>query len=179
MPWAATDVALIITTATTALTAISGVVYPLWNSREEKRVRKRQELERSFLDPIMFCLDHADEIGNINRNQRMMLAFAAAGRPADILSKEQSELWNEYGKNVRRIQLLSAQHGIDSRALNLAYLKLPTIEFKFTVDEKGKLTHEGGEIAVDELVAEERAAVATIVEKSREVIQKLKSIPVA
>jgi hypothetical protein len=177
MTWAASDIALVITTATTALTAIYGVVYPIYVARAATAEKKRDKLERLFFDPIMYCLDHVDEVADINRDRRIERAFASVGKTVFGVSKERIGILNEFRKNTRRIDLLSARYSIDCRELILYLTQITIIDYKYIVDQSGKLLpfddqHEASK------TLERISIVDNIIKKSRVLMEDVENISI-
>ena len=115
MPWTASDVASVITTATTALSALTGLVLPLADRYWNAEARRKDAFENSFLEPLTYCLDHFEDVDKLHRDQAMNLAFLNAGKfvTASAVSKELEDILNLYNVNRRRLELQALRCGID------------------------------------------------------------------
>ncbi len=75
MTWTVGDFALIITTATTAITAITGVGLPLWRDYVAKRDQRKEDVFRRISEAVYFCVEYIDDARDFDKHNAMALAL--------------------------------------------------------------------------------------------------------
>lgn len=121
MSWSFEGIALLITTSTTAITALSAVAVPLWTKRQDVKTDRNREIHKEIKDAVFELLDQADKkkeyINLIHVNQHRLEEVAGS------ISCEE-----EFEKATLFLEALLSLHGLPKTSL-------PDSLRKFTVHE--------------------------------------------
>lgn len=130
MAWTAGDYALIITTATTAVTAIAGVGLPLWRDYVAKRDQQKEETYRRVSEAVYFCVEHIDDVIAADRNLAFRVAFKAPKKEGtdEVLEN----VVREFSQKLAIIELIAAELGVFT-----AYFLLPINQIRSKPYEYG------------------------------------------
>lgn len=109
MVWTAGDYALIITSTTTAITAITGVGLPLWRDYVAKRDEKKQETYSRISDAVYFCIEHIDDAMELDRHSIVTMAYLEAKKTAPTVDEKLRELGRELSRKQGIIQVIAAE----------------------------------------------------------------------
>lgn len=115
MAWAASDIALIITTSATAFTAVAGFALPLWQDRQSKKHKRNEEAFERLADAVYFCIEHIDDVMERNRDRALEMAALSVGTPYEHANDEAAENTKLVERNRRMIQVMTDDLDLDSR----------------------------------------------------------------
>lgn len=137
MTWNASDLALVISTSATAITALAGIAFPIWKEIRGKKLVRREELFRQLTESVTFCIKNIDKFSEEMRHQSMLDAFLNA----NIFPKRKADeqLFSDFESHRRMITLTAKQAGIDAEELEDCLAKLATIRIPYTIGENNEL----------------------------------------
>jgi len=136
MTWTAGDYALIITTATTAVTAITGVGLPLWRDYVAKRDERKEVTYRRISDAVYYCVKHVDDVLEHSRTEQIWLAMHEGGSRVDR-NDQFKDVEIDFRRNLGVIELIAAEVEVSSKAFTSAVIEIRGTLHLFTyVDGK-------------------------------------------
>lgn len=141
MEWTATDIALVVSTSATAITALSSVAIPLWTGMSERRHNRREDRYVKVADAMFTCIGSIEQVCRHRSYEAMRHAFLKDGKPIPDKDdqKEGQRLQDEFGRSFRVIQMMSAELEIPFEKLNLHKATALAAHPNYVVNE-GKLT---------------------------------------
>ncbi len=117
MTFNAQEIALIITSSATAITAISAVVVPLWGKAFDARSRRNEEIQNSFRQAIDCAFVQAERRSEWLKDTIIdvaRLSLSQAPEQKDLRSKSQTD---SFDLAILRLEVLGKSHGIDTSVL--------------------------------------------------------------
>jgi hypothetical protein len=170
--WTASDIALVISTAATGLTALAAFALPpLSNHLNARSERKRQMLE-SAMAQIEVCTASMDEVVIHLNNESMRLAYLNVGQSPLNLDKEKESKYIELQSLTRRIGLRARYLKVDPREFELAVSKLFSTRLQYIVSD-GRLSIVGGDDAANRHWQSISALLTDVTEKGADLLLTL------
>ena len=170
--WAASDIALVITTSATAITAVGGVILPLISKAIEKRDARNSDRARSFLELLDLCVATANDVTAHNTTEAIRLAYLKSGTPVPERTDETSEAAGKFLAASMRIKFYAKRHNIDARNFNIAAASIIATRPDLEVVD-GKLLQSGGPNAQREYAALTVKRLNDLVDAAAELIAKV------
>ncbi len=144
MAWTPSDFALVISSSATAITALSGVVLPIWLKVREKRTHLQQGLYARAAEAISFCVENIEEVVRHKDSESMRLAYLEAGHgiPDEEERKVGASVEREFERNFRMVQMLAEEVGVDFTDFRTkeAFATVPK-SFNFTDGHLSEVKH--------------------------------------
>ena len=113
MTFSAQDIALILTTLTTAATAFAGLILPLWNSKAALKREQNREIQKQFREHFDVLISEANRRAINHRDQ----AFLAQRNRIPGVQIEIREFSDDFEVASLRFESLGKSYGIDSERL--------------------------------------------------------------
>lgn len=141
MTWEANEVALVISTTATALTAISGVLLPFWRDFLSKRHARREDLYRRLSEAIYFCVENIGTIADRAASNSMRLAFFNAGMVAPEPDTKLEDVNRQFNQRRAITEFLLFELELDGKAYFQAIATVLLASPRFFV-QHGKLVRD-------------------------------------
>lgn len=115
MNWNASDYALVISTSATAITALSGVVLPLWINRSDKKVKRREERYAKAADAVYFCTENIEQVVRHREHEAMRMAYLEEdiSVPDPEERREEQSVVRAFEMNFRMVQMMAEEIGVE------------------------------------------------------------------
>jgi deoxyribose-phosphate aldolase len=141
MAWTAGDYALIITTATTAVTAISGVGIPLWRDYVAKRDQRKEDVYRRVSEAVYFCVEHIEDVKNHDAREAMLIAWLEVEADTSNLVNEFSAVEKEFTKKFAVIKLIAEETDVSCKELTLHMTAIRAAQYEYVYENGGFKSH--------------------------------------
>ncbi|MHA6347677.1 hypothetical protein [Roseivivax sp. CAU 1761] len=168
MTWEASDIALVITTATTALTAVSSVIMPfLTRAKDEKDRQKNAKYER-ISSSVLFVVANVDQVVDITRKRNLSSTLRNAQKFGITLSDEELKLECDFQSHLRMSNLLAREIGVEKADLSvwvsIARLNCPA----YRIDGSEAVPTSD----VTEKIRQQREALDNLVESAERILRQ-------
>jgi len=171
MAWTPSEIALIITTTTTALTAVAGYVIPFWRDHISKRDQRKEQKYQQISDGVYYCVRHyADVLKHMDRMQENKAYFEAKVSGSNSPSGfEDVDL--EFNRALATVEVCCAEIGVTSNQFVSAISAGVTANKDYAVVD-GKVTDGNGNKDAEEIQTQAandmKIAAAALLNEARE-----------
>jgi hypothetical protein len=172
--WTAADFALVITSATTAITALSSIALPLYTQWRNGHAIKKAALYESFFQPLMVIVVNAKRVSLHALEAKMNMAYMAAGLTGQDLAAGKS-LDQDYDAARRKLALLAHKYGVEMGTFDLAALSMSVCPLNYDVVD-GKLIETTGGDAETGFTMRMLECVNTLTREAKHVLNQVEKL---
>ena len=116
MEWTPSEIALVVSTSATALTAVSAIAVPLWMNAIEKRHDRRSRSYAKASEAVHFCVENIEHVINHREKNNMRMALMGSGQAVDWSDPEADQVSRDFDRRFRFAQLLAEELHVDFKS---------------------------------------------------------------